>query len=72
MSAALAAAGESVVDKTEFRTCEEDGASETPPATTSYEVHALLDRRVATARSHKWHVAPRLGAQGRGDATNYI
>ena len=37
----------------------------------SYEVWELPGRRIAVARSHKWHVAARLGLQAQRSATDY-
>ena len=70
MSRFLAAWGGSVVDKTDFLMVGEDGALETPLATTSDEVWELPECRIATARPREWHVGARLAAQVRGDATN--
>ena len=53
-----------------FGCVEKMGALRPPMASTPREVRGLPERRIPATRSHKWHVAARLGPMARGDATN--
>ena len=66
ISRASHASGAKIAEHSEFPICEEDGSMETPLVGTSYKVWVPEERRIATVRTHSWHIAVRLAQDARG------